>query len=187
MPFVLVLLIAAVIVYFLFRWWGRQGTVAELGVHRTERKLAFLSNGQLFHREPGAEPAQLESPFVKEQLERRERSNQKQGWKEGTAWNIAAGGGRRGFEQTDAPPSMTSAAFEPSGSLLYALKDGTIGGLFRREAESGRELRLLLKPRCTFRTWPSRPMARASPRLRTTRAVRRTSSSSTAKAMACVK
>ena len=147
MPLVIALLVAAIVVYLLFRLWGAgQSGHESPGVSRTDRELAFLSNGQLFHRETGGEPVALESPFVKEQLERRERATQKQGWKEGTAFNIGAGGARRGFEVQDAPINVTSAAFEPSGSLLYALKDGTVGGLFRREAESKRELRLLLKP-----------------------------------------
>ncbi|HEU0203779.1 MAG TPA: hypothetical protein VFR86_25490 [Burkholderiaceae bacterium] len=51
----------------------------------------------------------------------------------------------RSFEAGDRPILATSAVFEPNGDLLYFLKDENIGGLFRREAESGKELRLLLR------------------------------------------
>ncbi len=146
MHIVLALLVAAIVVYLLFRFYGQRAAVSDLGVDRTTRKLAFLSNGQLFHRDVGGEPVALESLFIKEQLERRDRAAQRHGWKEGTAFNIASGGGRRGYDTPETPINVTSAAFEPSGSLLYALKDETVGGLFRREAESGRELRLMLKP-----------------------------------------
>ncbi|WP_395689882.1 TolB family protein [Caenimonas koreensis] len=147
MPIVIALLVAAIVIFLLFKLWNAGPSGPQSGVvGSTDRELAFLSNGQLFLREAGREPAVLDSPFVKEQMDRRERASQKQGWKEGTAFNIAAGGGRRGFESQDTPINVTSAAYEPSGSLLYALKDGTVGGVFRREAQTGRELRLLLKP-----------------------------------------
>jgi hypothetical protein len=146
MHIVLALLVAAVVVYLVYRVSQQRAPVDAQAVHPTACKLAFLSNGQLFHREAGGESTALVSPFVQEQLERRERAKQRHGWKEGTAFNIRAGGGHRGFDAPDAPITATGAAFEPSGSLLYFLKDSTIGGLFRREAASGRELRLLLTP-----------------------------------------
>jgi len=146
MHIVIALLLAAVVVFVLYRLWGQPAVATDPGVDRTARRLAFVSNGQLFDREAGGEPVALDSPFVKEQLERRVRATQRHGWKEGTAFNIAAGGGRRGFDAPDAPINVTSAAYEPCGSLLYFLKDSAIGGLFRREAATGRELRLMLKP-----------------------------------------
>ena len=41
--------------------------------------------------------------------------------------------------------AILDAFFEAGGNLLYFLKDEAIGGLFRREAASGNEIRVLLK------------------------------------------
>jgi hypothetical protein len=53
------------------------------------------------------------------------------------------GGGFRDFEPPDQPIVATLAIYEANGDLLYFLKDSSIGALFRREAASGKELRLL--------------------------------------------
>ncbi len=109
------------------------------------RAFAYLSNGLLFYREHGGELKQLHSAYAQESSERRERSRERHSWKKGTSFNIAAGGGMRNFESVDKPLQATSAVFEAGGNLLYFLKDEAIGGLFRREAASGNEIRVLLK------------------------------------------
>jgi hypothetical protein len=111
----------------------------------TDRGIAFLSNGLLFLREPGGPLRQLHSPYAQEALERRERARERHGWKKGTSFGITAGGGMRDFDPADKPLAATSAAFDGNRDLLYFLKDEGIGGLFRREAGSGKELRLLLR------------------------------------------
>jgi len=112
---------------------------------RSERGFAFLANGLLSYRERGGEVCQLQSAYIQESIDRRERTRERHSWKEGTSFGIAAGGGMRSFEAGDKPVLATSAAFEANGDLLYFLKDEGIGGLFRREAASGREMRLLLR------------------------------------------
>jgi hypothetical protein len=112
---------------------------------RSDRGFAFLANGLLFHRERGGEVKQVHSAYVQEATDRRERARERHGWKEGTSFRIAAGGGARSFEPSDKPIAVTSAAFEADGNLLYFLKDEGIGGLFRRDAASGRELRVMLR------------------------------------------
>jgi hypothetical protein len=110
------------------------------------RGLAFLANGQLWLRQANGSPAPLQSTYAEEAAERRERTRERHGWKQNTAFGIAGRGGVRDFESADAPFLVTSAVFQGDGSLLYFQKDAAIGGLFRRDAASGTEQRLLLKP-----------------------------------------
>ncbi len=111
----------------------------------SKRAFAFLSNGLIFYREHGGEIKQLQSTYAQEASDRRERAREKHSWKQGTSFNIAAGGGMRRFDQADKPLLATSVVFEACGSLLYFLKDEAVGGLFRRDAASGTETRVLLK------------------------------------------
>jgi hypothetical protein len=111
---------------------------------RSRRGFAFLSNGLLFHRVDG-DVKQVQSNYVQEAVARRERARDRHSWKEGTSFQIGAGGRNRSFEPGDKPIQATSAVFEPSGDLLYFLKDENVGGLFRQEKSTGRELRVLLK------------------------------------------
>lgn len=146
MQVLLGLLIAALLAYVVYRVFFMPTTppnVASPG--RSERGFAFLSNGMIFFRERGGEVKQVHSPYAQEAMDRRERSRTRHSWKEGTTFNISAGGGRRSFESVDKPLLATTAAYEINGNLLYFLKDETMGGLFRREAESGKELRVVLK------------------------------------------
>lgn len=140
------LLIAAVLGYLIYRiYFASVASLPAAPASRSERGFAFLSNGLLFLRERGGELRQLDSAYVQESMDRRERARERHGWKQGTSFGIAAGGGSRSFEASDKPVLATSAAFEANGNLLYFLRDESIGGLFRREAESGNEIRLLLK------------------------------------------
>lgn len=140
-------LLAAVLAYLIYRTFftsgaGTAATPAAPG-QRSDKGFAFLSNGLVFYREPGGEVKQLHSPYVQEAIDRRERDRERQSWKEGTTFNVTAGGGVRSFEANDQPLRATSAAFMPNGDLLYFLSDATAGGLFRRVAASGTELRVL--------------------------------------------
>jgi hypothetical protein len=147
MPVVVGLLIVALIGYLAYRaFLARTASPQVASVARSERGFAFISNGLLFFRERGGKVQQLHSPYAQEALDRRERSRERHGWKQGTTFQIAAGRGMRDFEAPDKPMHATSAAFEANGDLLYFLKDDHMGGLFRREAASGKELRLLVKP-----------------------------------------
>ena len=146
MPVLLGLMVAALLAYFIYRaFCTRAAAVDVASAARSERAFAFLSNGMIFFRESGGAVRQVHSPYAQEALDRRERSRARHSWKEGTTFNIAAGGGRRSFEEVEKPLTATAAAYEPDGDLVYFLKDERMGGLFRREAQSGRELRLVLK------------------------------------------
>lgn len=147
MHLVLGLLIAAVIVYALYRVLS-EGTPAAsqaTSAARSDRGFAFLSGGMIFFRERGEEIKQLHSPYAQQAMDRRERARERNAWKQGTSFNVAAGGGRRDFGPADAPLQATGAVFEANGDLLYFLRDEQMGGLFRREAATGTEFRLLIK------------------------------------------
>lgn len=142
------LLVAVLLAYIAYRFLRAPqpgqpaGTVQAV---RSERPFAFISNGMLFRRERGAEVTQVHSAYVQEAADRRERARERHSWKQGTSFGVAAGGSMRNFDAADRPPQALSAAFVPEGDLFYFLKDDSVGGLFRLEAASGRELRVLLR------------------------------------------
>jgi hypothetical protein len=138
------LLLAAVLVVLLYRALSSSKPAGSAAPGaRSERAFAFLSNGNIFVRPRGGPVEQLHSPYVQEAIDRRERARERNSWKQGTSFRIAAGGGSRDFQPADQPILATAATYESSGDLLYFLRDETIGALFRREAESGKELRLI--------------------------------------------
>jgi hypothetical protein len=141
------LLIVALIVYAIYRIvFGRMAPRPEtVSDCRSERGFAFLSNGLLFYRQSGGELKQVHSAYAQEAIDRREQLRDRHGWKQGTSFNVAAGGGSRSFEASSAAIQMTTAAFEPNGNLLYFLKNENMGGLFRYETATGKELRILFR------------------------------------------
>jgi hypothetical protein len=139
------LLLVAVLGFVLYRTFLAPAASAEpVSGERSQRGFAFLSNGLLFQRVDG-EVKQVHSAYVQEAVARRERTRDRHSWKEGTSFQIGAGGRNRSFEPGDRPIQATSAVFEPGGDLLYFLKDENVGGIFRLEKSSGRELRVVLK------------------------------------------
>ncbi|HEY4039129.1 MAG TPA: hypothetical protein VGM15_09940 [Burkholderiaceae bacterium] len=142
------LLIVALVAFVLYRGFAAPApNPVSTSIARSPRAFAFLSNGNIFLRERGGEVKQLHSDYIQEAMDRRERSRERNSWKAGTSFKVSAGGGLRDFEPADQPIVATSAIYETNGDLLYFLKDSTIGGLFRREAASGKELRLLSRQR----------------------------------------
>jgi hypothetical protein len=143
------LLVVAVVGYLVYRAFIAPASpppAAQAGAAgRSDRGFAFLSNGLIFHRERGGEVQQLHSAYAQEAMDRRERARDRHSWKQGTSFGIAAGGGMRDFEAADKPLVATTASFAANGDLLYFLKDETVGGLFRRVAATGNELRVLLR------------------------------------------
>lgn len=146
MHVVIGLLIGGLLGYLIYRTYLAVPAAA-MPAPGSDRGLAYLANGQLYCRARGGELLHVQSTYAQEAMDRRERSRERHGWKQGTSFSIAAGGGMRSFEAADEPLLMTSAAFAGNGDLLYFLKDNSIGGLFRREAGTGRELRVMMKPR----------------------------------------
>jgi hypothetical protein len=127
------------------------------GGAQSPRGFAFRSNGLLFVRESGEPVKQLHSAYIKEATERRERARDRHGWKQGTSFQIAAGGGARNFDAGDVPIVTTAATFASDGSLFYALRDDNVGGLFRRAADTGNEQRLLLRQQLSLNDFALSP------------------------------
>ncbi len=146
MQVLLVLLIVSTLGYLIYRSYSRpRQATSDSSTKRSKRCFAFISNGLVFYRESGEEMKQLESSYVQEATDRQERSRERHSWKQGTSFGISAQGNVRDFDANHAQLSATSVAFEANGDMLYFLKDQVIGGLFRREATTGKEFRLLLK------------------------------------------
>lgn len=140
------LVIVAVLAYLFWRLvLAPPHPAASIAGPASDRPFAFLSNGFIFLRERGGPVQQLHSPYAQEAADRAERSREKHSWKKGTSFGIASGGGMRDFEAADKPLLATSATYDTKGDLLYFLKDDSVGGLFRREAATGNELRLMIK------------------------------------------
>ena len=138
------LLVVALVAFLVYGALPRRAPKpASRSIARSPRGFAFLSNGNIFFRERGGDVRQLHSEYIQEAMDRRERSREHGAWKKGTSFKISAGGGFRDFEPAEQPIVATSAIYETNGDLLYFLRDSNIGGLFRREAATGKELRLL--------------------------------------------
>ncbi len=142
------LLIVGLIAYVIYRIFFMQTAAPRpeaVSGGRSERGFAFLSNGLLFYRHRGGELKQVHSAYAQEAIDRREQHRDRHGWKQGTSFNVAAGGGSRSFEASSAAIQMTTAAFEADGNLIYFLKNENMGGLFRHETATGKELRILFQ------------------------------------------
>lgn len=147
MHFLFGVLVAAILSYLVYRvFFASTASSPSLSVARNnERSFAYLSNGLIFYRERDGAVKQVHSLYAQEVADQRERARERHGWKQGTSFGIAAGGSMRSFEGGEQSILATSAAFEVDGNLLYFLKDANVGGLFRYETASAKELRLLLK------------------------------------------
>lgn len=147
MHVVLALLVVILLAYTFYRFVllpSQRPSAMRPGI-RSDRPFLFLSNGLIFMRERGGQVQQVHSAYAQEAADRSERAREKHSWKKDTAFGIAAGGRSRDFETVDQPLLATSAVFDAAGNLFYFLKDDHVGGLFRREAASGNELRVMVK------------------------------------------
>src|SRR5690349_5604746 len=101
----------ALAAYFVWRHFGGPRGDGGASLQPSGRGLAFLANGQLWLRNADGQPTHLQSAYAEEAAERRERTRERHGWKQNTAFGIAARGGMRNFESADAPFLVTSAVF----------------------------------------------------------------------------
>lgn len=122
-------------------------TTSTPGLH----SIAWLSSGRLFVKPLDGDTREIESTFARESLERRQRSQQLNGWK-----NRSGVWGLMGF----APPSMDQwdddapahrrlirfcalSRGQKPDELYYVLDCGPVGGLFQFDLERGYEIRLM--------------------------------------------
>ena len=156
MHLLIVLVVALWAIYLLFRAGAARDVDAEPMVVEPEDavqglgtpRVAFVSRGKLFCRVPGQAVRQIHSQYAQKVVERVERSKRLHGWKEGTAFETSflRRSARQGA-QTGNELQVSSAQFRQDGKLLYFLRDGTVGGLFEVDLESGIEQRLLHRQR----------------------------------------
>ncbi|MBL8518895.1 MAG: hypothetical protein JNM76_18190 [Betaproteobacteria bacterium] len=146
MHLIIGLLIIGVAIFVLYKLSASNGAAVEPPAGgKSDRPFAFLANGLIFQRRAGGAVEQLHSLYAQEAADKRERARDRHSWKEGTSFNIAAGGGMRSFKAADKPVQATSVARAANGDLLYFMSDDHVGGLFRRVAETGNELRVMLR------------------------------------------
>ena len=107
-------------------------------------QVAFISGGKLFYSAEHGEVRQLQSPYIQEVSDRLEKSKERNAWKQNTSFGIAAGGNVRQFDSDGANIVATSAQFYRN-SILYFLKDESMGGLFAYDLTDQKERRLLHK------------------------------------------
>jgi hypothetical protein len=112
-------------------------------------RFVFISEGDLFLKNDGAEPVEIESPFAREAIERASARSNRNAWKgqgreemgvysAGVVWGRQAGG-QRGQDH----PVIRSVVRGPADNeLLYALAMSASSGLFRYNLETKDELRL---------------------------------------------
>jgi hypothetical protein len=109
--------------------------------------VAHISGGKLFCKTDNGPPREISSPYIQEIVDRLARSKERNAWKQGTSFQVAAHGGARDFDGAGAGIQFSSALFHKDRSLLYFLRDAGIGGLFSFDLDTGVELRLLHKQR----------------------------------------
>lgn len=109
--------------------------------------VAYISGGRLFCKTDNGPAREISSPYIQQVVDRLERSKERNAWKQGTSFQVAAHGGVRDFEGAGAGIQFRSALFCKDRSLIYFLSDNAIGGLFSFDLDTGVELRLLHKQR----------------------------------------
>ena len=107
--------------------------------------LAYISGGKLFCLAPGRDLREVQSPYVQTVMDRMERSRQRDGWKEGTAFAFSHTGRNRHQAADGLQMQATAAQFLDADRMLYFLKDDSFGGLFEQNLVDGTEKRLVHK------------------------------------------
>lgn len=145
----LIIIFIAVILGFL--WWRSQSQNNASAPPNQETSqsdrytMAFLSRGKIFLRKPGGKTQEIQSPFIQGAIERTEKSKQLHSWKEGTTFDVSAGGGMRSQKAANIELQATSIQFITPDQVIYALKDQSVGGLFGQNLVDGTEQRLIHK------------------------------------------
>jgi hypothetical protein len=111
--------------------------------------LAYLAEGKLYLVEPQKEARLIDSHFAQEVLDRQERNRERHDWKgQGMAWQFTQMPmGMRvpdtRVRQINFAGVARGASNEGQIELVYALRNGPVGGLFVWTASNGFERRLL--------------------------------------------
>jgi hypothetical protein len=148
------ILIGLVLIFALVPWLYRAAQSRSKTVESsnsaampTGMAVAYISGGRLFCKTENGPAREIDSPYIQQVVDRVERSKERNAWKQGTSFQVAAHGGVRDFEGAGAGIQFSSALFCKDRSLLYFLSDRAIGGLFSFDLDTGVELRLLHRQR----------------------------------------
>jgi hypothetical protein len=117
--------------------------------------IAYLAQGKLYHKPSGKDVNSINSDFLQELLDRRNRANQRTGWKQsGMMWNVTAQQDWQALAQAQSSAMATGARMEnisavcigqQPGEIFYSLNTQTIGGIFRYNITTGHEDRIAHK------------------------------------------
>lgn len=111
-------------------------------------RFVFISEGNLFLKNNGADPVEIESPFAREAIERAAQRTNRNAWKgqggdDGGMHGAMMWGRQAAGRQESSHPIFRSVVRGPAeGELLYALAMSASAGLFRYNLETKDEHRL---------------------------------------------
>lgn len=153
MPIIIIVLLLGIIAYLLLQKRptppsvpASTATPVTQALGRADHiAVSFVADGKVYHRAANGVLQQVQSPYVQEMQDKLERQRERNAWKEGTSFNIAAGGQHRSFDYTDTPIWTTSILATTPNALYSFMKDDVMGGLFKTDLQSGQELRIVHK------------------------------------------
>jgi hypothetical protein len=149
---IIIIAILLLIIAFLLNKVMRSGNTGAPVAGRTmlaveaapaEVELVFLADGNLFHQAAGGTLQQIHSPYIQEVADKEAKSRERNAWKKGTTFEVAAHRGMRDFDPDRSSIVTTSVLFDQNGTLLYFLSDKTMGGLFAYDVAKRQEKRIM--------------------------------------------
>ena len=130
-------------------------------------EIAYLAEGKLYHKPSGKDVKLIQSHFLQELLDRRNRDNQRSSWKsQGMMWNVTAQQDWQAIAQVRGAALAGNTRMEniaavcigrQSGEIFYALNTQTIGGVFRYNLKSDSEDRIAHKQNLQIRQMAVHP------------------------------
>jgi hypothetical protein len=161
MPFIIILALL-IVIYLLFnRSQSNSGGAlpeSDVTVNQSintaptyQGALAYLSKGKLFFKRPASNPEEIHSAYIQGFLDKKEKSQNLHGWKEGTAWGTNHVGKQTVTSDDSQPIKFQSVQTTDDGNLLYFLTGNGFGGLFEYDIASGKELRHLHRQKLDYR------------------------------------
>ena len=124
-------------------------------------EIAYLAEGKLYHKPSGQDVKNIDSHFLQELIDRRNRDSQRSSWKQsGSAWNVTAQQDWQAIAQVQGAAlagatrmeNITSVCIgQQSGEIFYSLNTQTIGGIFRYNLKTDTEDRIAHKQNLQLR------------------------------------
>jgi hypothetical protein len=117
-----------------------------------EHTVAYLSRGRLYVKTPGRNIQEIESPFALSAIERQQKSQQMNGWKERSGvWGSMGMAPPEWSQWQDASEGTEQrpiqfkciASGKEAKQIYYILDFGDVSGVFRYELDTKRESRLM--------------------------------------------